>query len=172
MRHKSTSPPGEEDGLLSQQEIASPNGEDNQRAVRKRSLITHLHEWKVIYLIGLFMFLCDLGEGVRVAPEVEMLERLVCRKYFQAHDPNAISPNGKALDYLCKLDGVQSQLIELRGWLSLTRGVSQLLVVLPFRVLADHKGRRIVIALSLISLVLSGVWVVIVCEYSYALRQS
>lgn len=166
MVRKSTSPPGEEDALLSQEE-ADPQGQENHvnQSTTKTSDLTHLQEWKTIYLIGLFVFLCDLGEGIRVAPEVQMLEGLVCRDYFQTHDPITIL-NREVPQNPCKIDGVQSQLVELRGWLSLARGIAQLLVVLPFGVLADRKGRRIVIALSLISLVFSEVWVVIVCKYS------
>lgn len=124
-----------------------------------------------MYLIALFIFLNDLGSGLRVAPEVEMLEVLVCRKYFQTHDRKVFAQNGKVAEHFCEVDAVQSQLVNLRGWLSLTRGIAQLLVVLPFGALADRKGRRLVIALSLISLVLAEAWVVVVCEYSYTLKQ-
>jgi hypothetical protein len=156
----------EEEPLFPQEEATTAQPEDVQGTSWQQAISAHLTEWKIIYLIGLFIFLDDLGGQIRVAPEVEMLERLVCRDYYQRLHSNAIYRDGVAVEYLCKADGVQSQLANLRGGLSLVRGIAQLMVVLPFGLLADKVGRRLVITLSLLSLCLADGWIVIVCEYN------
>jgi MFS family permease len=128
-------------------------------------LAEHTRRWKIVYIFGLFIFVIDLGGNLNAVPQLRLLELAVCRRYYLHHDESLVDSHGNVDEAHCKLDVVQQELAMLRGWLTLLQGIVQMVTVLPFGVLADLKGRKIVIALSQFSLFLFELWIVVVCKY-------
>jgi len=55
----------EEEPLLSPDEAAAtPQGKWTQWIVRRQAIAAHLTEWNTVYLIGLFIFIDELGGQV------------------------------------------------------------------------------------------------------------
>jgi len=132
----------------------------------RQNLFEHWDIWGVVWLISIFIFIIDFGENLRIIPELRLLESALCRRYYLEHDNSLVDHNGDVDEKYCKIDVLQAELMMLRGWLSLMRGVTQIVFVLPYGVLADSKGRRLTIALSELGLLLSSIWTMVVCESS------
>lgn len=122
---------------------------------------SHWKQWKVVYLYSFFILVGNFGSGLRLAPELRLVELAVCRKYYLSHDPQKLNDHGNVPEALCKIDVVQSQLAMLRAYMSILNSVVGILVALPFGVLADIKGRRPIAALSSIGITLSKWWIML-----------
>jgi hypothetical protein len=120
-------------------------------------------QWKVVYLYAFFILVGNFGSGLRLVPELRLMELAVCRRYHLSHEPKNVDHYGNVPEALCKIDVVQSQLAMLRAYLSVLNSVAGMLVALPYGILADIKGRRLVAALSSISITLSKLWIILAC---------
>ncbi|QKX58861.1 uncharacterized protein TRUGW13939_05989 [Talaromyces rugulosus] len=127
-----------------------------------KSELNHWKRWKVAYLYAFFILVINFGSGLRFAPQVRLMELAVCRRYYFRYDPGRVDNHGNVSEALCKLNVVQAQLAMLRAWLSVFNAVAGILVALPFGILADTMGRRLVTALSLFSVTLSKAWIILV----------
>ena len=79
------------------------------------AFLDHWSRWRVIYILGLFVFIIDIPEYFRLAPFLRMFELGVCRDYYKVVDPRVIAPNGDVDEALCKLRAIQSRFATLRG---------------------------------------------------------
>ncbi|PMB64982.1 hypothetical protein BM221_009169 [Beauveria bassiana] len=107
----------------------------------------------------LLLLLCIMvGNGMTDTPLNEISEAIICRNIFgQVPDP--------ASDPRCKDSQVQSELALISGW-ELTFGLIPSLVVgVPFGLAADKYGRRAVILLTSVGVVLSTLLTIVICEY-------
>lgn len=59
---------------------------------------------------------------------------------------------------LCKLPPIQSTVAKLRGILALLEAVPGLLLAVPFGILADKKGRRFVLNICMVGILLLEIW--------------
>ncbi|KAG6354116.1 hypothetical protein INS49_005087 [Diaporthe citri] len=118
----------------------------------------HVQQWRTFYSCLLLLFLVDapmfMGEG----PRIRMLEMALCREYYQTRDPGVIGPGGTVPERLCKLRDIQSPLTRLRGFLGLLEGLPGLLFAVPYGILADARGRRLVAGACLLGFILRDVW--------------
>jgi hypothetical protein len=160
---------------------------DDRRSVKTRAsnavkaFLDHWSRWKVIYICGLFVFIIDIPEFMRVAPFLRMFELGVCRDYYKVVDPSVIAPNGDVEEALCKLGEIQSRFATLRGVLgaigplpgtSWSRSSTLLLrtdrkcigifLAIPYGILADRVGRRFVILLCCFGVVFAESWILFV----------
>lgn len=87
-----------------------------------------------------------------------MLEMGLCREYYQARDPDVVGPGGTVPERLCKLKDIQSPLARLRGFLGLLEGLPGLLFAVPYGILADARGRRLVAGACLLGFILRDAW--------------
>lgn len=85
-----------------------------------------------------FAFLVDVSFGLLLVPLVALYERAVCR-YLH---PNVPDPSR---DSICKGSDVQAELAYITGWGLALCLVPSLLVVVPYGALADRCGRRLVL---------------------------
>lgn len=76
------------------------------------------------------------------------MELAVCRQYYLNADPSRVDDHGDVAEGLCKLNVIQMHLVMLRAWLSLLTGLIGTLVALPFGILADTRGRKMVLGLT------------------------
>lgn len=127
-------------------------------------MASHWSRWKVVYLYGLFLLISTFGDNIKIGPEVRIYELLVCRHYLLEHDPSKVDENGNVEEKYCKLDVIQGELSVLRGWVFSWLLLVGMLVTIPYGVVADSMGRKIVMAASLISVTLPKTWIIIVCK--------
>jgi len=133
---------------------SSPSGSPNE---------SHWSRWKVVYLYCLFLLISNFGDNIKVGPEIRLYELLVCRRYYLEHDPSKVDNDGSVNESYCKLDILQGELSMLRGWLFSWLLLAGIFVAVPFGLLADSLGRKIVIGCSLISVTLTKAWIILVC---------
>jgi MFS family permease len=88
----------------------------------------------------------------------------VCRRYFLEHDPSKIDEDGNVEERYCKLDAIQGDLSVLRGWVFSWLLLVGTLVTIPYGIIADSVGRKVVVAASLISVTLPKAWIIVVCK--------
>ncbi|KAF4950153.1 hypothetical protein FSARC_13296 [Fusarium sarcochroum] len=118
----------------------------------------HFARWSTLYVCGLFILLVDVPNFMSEVPKLRMLELGLCRDYYAATDPSMIGRDGSIPEHLCKVREVQSALARMRGILGMIEGIPGLVLAIPYGLLADSKGRRLVTGLSLLGFVLRDLW--------------
>ncbi|KAI3392718.1 hypothetical protein diail_5275 [Diaporthe ilicicola] len=155
----------EESALLS----VPPPGTDQGGWPPNRSRISafrqHFHQWRTFYSCLLLLFLVDAPMFMAEGPRIRMLEMGLCREYYQARDPGVIGPGGTVPERLCKLRDIQSPLARLRGFLGLLEGLPGLLFAVPYGILADARGRRLVAGACLLGFILRDTWTFLVLYF-------
>jgi hypothetical protein len=99
-------------------EESNPPGTNDVPSTFSRLQLTrnHLHKYKALYIIGLFLFIVDIpGFSLEVA-ELGMLQIAVCRKYYsKLNGTKPMDWQGDIPEELCQIPAVQAELAELRG---------------------------------------------------------
>ncbi|KAM0227134.1 hypothetical protein ACHAP5_012239, partial [Fusarium lateritium] len=124
----------------------------------RSELPRHFTRWSTLYVCGLFILLVDVPNFMSEVPKLRMLELGLCRDYYAANDPSVIDRDGSVPEHLCKVREIQSALAKMRGILGMIEGIPGLFLAIPYGVLADSKGRRLVTGLSLLGFVLRDLW--------------
>ncbi|KAL7275200.1 hypothetical protein RUND412_001879 [Rhizina undulata] len=118
------------------------------------------------FLCALLVFVLDFSEYLRIASKTRLYELGACRDYYLLHDPGKVDARtGFVEERCCKVEEVQGRLAMLKGWAMFFDGVPALLVAVPYGILADRKGRRLVMFLTLTGQILAEVWILIVCNF-------
>ncbi|KAK2606486.1 hypothetical protein N8I77_005229 [Diaporthe amygdali] len=155
----------EESALLSVPPPGTDRGSWPLRRGRISAFRQHVQQWRTFYSCLLLLFLVDapmfMGEG----PRIQMLEMGLCREYYQTRDPGVIGPGGSVPERLCKLRDIQSPLARLRGFLGLLEGLPGLLFAVPYGILADASGRRLVAGACLVGFILRDAWTFVVLYF-------
>lgn len=94
-----------------------------------------------------------------------MLEIGLCREYYQSRDPGVIGPGGIVPERFCKLRDIQSPLSRLRGFLGLLEGLPGLLFAVPYGILADARGRRLIVSACLLGFIMKDTWTFVVLYF-------
>ncbi|KAF5720124.1 major facilitator superfamily transporter [Fusarium mundagurra] len=118
----------------------------------------HFSQWSALYVCSLFILLVDVPNFLSEVPKLRMLELGLCRDYYAVTDPSVIGRDGSVPEHLCKVNEIQSALAKMRGILGMIEGIPGLMLAIPYGVLADSKGRRLVTGLSLLGFVLRDIW--------------
>jgi hypothetical protein len=137
-----------------------PDGVSNKNWERIRtSLRKHWAIWSHMYVCGLFVLLIDIPNYMAQAPKLRVLELGLCRDYYALIDPGMIHDDGTVDEGLCKVTQIQSSLARMRGYLGMLEMIPGLLLAVPYGILADINGRRLVIGLCLLGCVLRDCWI-------------
>lgn len=143
--------------------------------------VAHWSEWRIVYIAGVFVLIIDLGAAVSPPATLRMLEAAVCRRFYATEDPGIMDVDEDIPESYCKLDPIQSELALVNGGIVACQsiiGISELsmyhggelrlllgmLSAIPWGVVADKKGRRLVIVIGIIGLLLFDGWYYFVCE--------
>ncbi|KAK7696911.1 hypothetical protein SLS64_014077 [Diaporthe eres] len=125
----------------------------------------HVQQWRTFYSCLLLLFLVDAPIFMSEGPRIRMLEMGLCREYYEARDPGVIGPGGTVPEHLCKLRDIQSPLARLRGFLGLLEGLPGLLFAVPYGILADARGRRLVAGACVLGFILRDTWTFVVLYF-------
>lgn len=147
-----------EDGERRVDTSASPDEASKPRESFTSSLKKHWALWSHMYICGLFVLLIDTPNYMAEAPKLRILELGLCRDYYASVDPGVIHDDGTIDERLCKVTQIQSSLARMRGYLGMLEMIPGLLLAVPYGILADVSGRRLVIGLCLLGCVLRDCW--------------
>lgn len=127
-------------------------------AVHSRKFATY-----VITICIISNFFVDVGDFLMRAPFIRILEAILCRQYWQEHDPSRFP--GEIDEKWCKVASVQAELSMLRGWDLLFSSLPTILLTLPMGIVADKYGRKMLLFVALSGLTLATAWMQIVGEF-------
>ncbi|KAM0486204.1 hypothetical protein ACHAPX_000908 [Trichoderma viride] len=112
----------------------------------------------VVVMCSLFIFMVELSMYV-TDPALQMImEDVACHNHFPDHKIGDF----KAEDARCKDAAVQGTLAMSRSWMMWATMFVPLLVQIPYGIVADNYGRRLVLFLGLLGNLLGSCWTVIV----------
>ncbi|KAF3937485.1 hypothetical protein ABW19_dt0204557 [Dactylella cylindrospora] len=109
------------------------------------------------YLTGLIILL-ELEEVVQSAPTIRLLELAICQRYYGDRGIDGPIDEG-----MCKIDDVQTQLAYIKGGQGFFEAIPTLLLAIPYGYYADKRGRRFVLFLTELGLILAMAWILLVC---------
>lgn len=154
-------------------------GSDDRSPVRRRRILQ-----KQILLLALVLVLLQLHLIFFSSASGELKLRQLCYVFYKDHDPDKLGPGGEFNTFDCYFEEpVLQQLRELLNW---DRGIASilcesvrttlrptrwglitatvLLIVFPYGMVADLRGKKRVIILALVGQLLSCLWTVAVGE--------
>lgn len=120
------------------------SGDDADAAYARRRVVTTTF---------VMVILVDLAGFFLEAPQTKILEGIICSRYY-----NAAAGAGAALsEHDCTIGPVQSELATVAQMLNTFNRLPGLLVAIPFGILADRYGRRLVLVLAILGALLQDV---------------
>jgi MFS family permease len=118
----------------------------------------------LVGLISVMVTFIDIGAYLAEAPQTRIFEANLCLSYYREQDPSVILGDGSIPERLCKVDVVQQKLASIFGWQEMFNALPAILLAVPYGTLADRVGRKWVFTASLVGLVLSFAWVLLICK--------
>ena len=128
--------------------------------------------WLPVILCTMILMLIDVGSFLAAAPQLRLFESIICRQYYHTHAPALLPQNGNVPENsmmpekLCKITPVQDAVAQLNGWQALFDNIPGLLFAIPYGVLADTFGRKVVLVMNIAGSSLATAWVLFVCKSS------
>ena len=109
--------------------------------------------------------LINLAVNIMMPALARIFESAFCSDYYSRHGNQILitNPGQPINESLCKLAPIQKQVATLRGSMEFWDGLPCLLFTLPFGILADSVGRKLLFRLNLAVIFLKHAWVVFVC---------
>jgi MFS family permease len=124
------------------------------------------HQKSWIFTVGLCIALItivDLGSYLFLAPQTRLYEDIACTRYYLVHDPSLIGIHGHVPEELCKVDDVQNKIALIFGWQEVWDAIPGILLAVPYGVLADKWGRKLVLSMGLVGIVVQQIWILFIC---------
>ncbi|PLB39661.1 putative MFS multidrug transporter [Aspergillus candidus] len=106
---------------------------------------------------------CDFGFYLTTAPQTEIFQDIICRNYMATLGKSSDTIPTEAI---CKSEPVQSELALVNGWKETSDVLPGILLAIPYGVAADRWGRKPVLLLGILGIMLGEIWVRVVCLYS------
>lgn len=108
------------------------------------------------------VFFIEIGDFMLKAPIMRTLESIICNSYYKSTLPvGMVLPDPIPEDH-CKIPIVQSQLAMLKGWDLTFSCIPGIIAAVPYGVMADKYGRKLVLMLALLGVLLSLFWVMVI----------
>ncbi|KAJ5162065.1 hypothetical protein N7492_007457 [Penicillium capsulatum] len=125
---------------------------------------------KLLILIacGIFLLAVDFGFFLSAAPQTAVFEKIICRDRVRSRQMLDATQKDHANDP-CKSDDVQGELALILGYKDGLDVLPSILLSLPYGVLSDHWGRKPVLFLGILGILLGETWVRLVCFWSNVL---
>ncbi|PYI01625.1 MFS general substrate transporter [Aspergillus sclerotiicarbonarius CBS 121057] len=117
--------------------------------------------WRPTIICLLVFLVMGIGTFISAAPQLRLFESIICQKYYQ--DSGGFPDASEIPEYLCKIEPVQAALAELVGWRAFFDNIPSLLLALPYGILADKYGRRLIMTLSFVGQLAGLAWVLVAC---------
>ncbi|KAK6819508.1 hypothetical protein PG987_015991 [Apiospora arundinis] len=142
----------------------SQERDDNQKtrrgAVPRRAVISALL---------ILLFLVNFSQSLSSLPLNRVIERRLCREYYEEHDRSRIGHDGTVPEEFCKVDEVQRGLAWIQGAVDTAWIVGDFVMTIPLGFMAEKYGQRAILWLNLLPRVWMLVWTVVVGYFEHAL---
>ncbi|KAJ5623363.1 MFS transporter [Penicillium lividum] len=152
----------ETDSLLNDRSSILSSGTDHVRPGPKVESPTH-GRLSVFVLCVLLVTIGDFGIFLVSLPQTRLYESIACYRYYEAHDPSRIGPGGSVLEKWCKIAPVQGEVAFIRGYELLFAAIPGVVLAVPYGLLADRWGRKPVVLMSIMGILLSMTFTLLVC---------
>ncbi|KAJ5167467.1 MFS general substrate transporter [Penicillium canariense] len=126
--------------------------------------------WRPAIFCTLIYLLMGIGYFVSAAPQLRLFESIICQQYYKDSDAFSAGKGNGIPEHLCKDGPVQAALAQLLGWQSFFDNIPGLFLALPYGILADRYGRRLVMTLSFVGQFAGMSWVMVVCWLGLPIR--
>jgi MFS family permease len=136
----------------------SPNQAHLISTTYRQLLRYHWKTWKPIYLCALFTLTVQLASELSAAPSLRMIELAICRHHYNMR--------GSIPNDLCSSDDIQRRVANFRAVLGTLETLPGLFLAVPYGMLADKKGRKLVITISMVGIVLTAWSALLVLYYA------
>jgi MFS family permease len=113
-----------------------------------------------LVIFKLYALTCLYGISFQVLSlaQTRIYESIYCCKYNPAWDQNSCAFNFVP-EHLCKTPQIQQGVSTLKGWLEFFDSLPGLILAIPFGVWADSHGRRKLLLLNIVLLVVKQLWI-------------
>lgn len=108
----------------------------------------------------------EVGFAFLEGPMVRIMEAIACRQHFLGADATKIGADGQVPEALCKITEVQAELAAVKGYHMFFDGTISALLAIPYGLLADRRGRKYTLALSLPGFGLNTIFTLAVLWFS------
>ncbi|KAH7356776.1 major facilitator superfamily domain-containing protein [Rhexocercosporidium sp. MPI-PUGE-AT-0058] len=141
-----------------------PSRQPLLRTPTTSSFIHHTHSPNVIIcILFTIVFVLGFGATMMAVPAMRLAENIICHHHYdKIQGPGHIGFEKKIDESLCKGDEVQKELNVIFSIIPVLEAIPSLVTIIPYGLLADRIGRKPVIILSLIGLLLNACWDIIV----------
>ncbi|GLA33908.1 hypothetical protein AnigIFM63309_003931 [Aspergillus niger] len=126
----------------------------------------HPHLTRVVVIIIICIFLLELGDYMMRAPFMRVLEDITCRKFygsttaFNSHVPRPIP------EHECKVAPVQAEIAMIKAWDNALSCIPAIFLAIPYGYVGDRYGRKIMLVLAVLGILLSQIWVQFVLYFN------
>ncbi|PWY83292.1 MFS transporter [Aspergillus sclerotioniger CBS 115572] len=148
-------PPSETTSLLA---------EHDEHPVQRKSATRRAH--RVLLYACLIAVTLDFGNYLSVAPQLQAFESIICQRLHP--ELFAYTPGGGlplVASPSCKSADVQGDLALLKGWMNTFDQLPGIILALPYGLMADRIGRKPVLAMSLLGIVMEEIAIRLICWY-------
>ncbi|KAJ5384098.1 Major facilitator superfamily domain general substrate transporter [Penicillium concentricum] len=108
----------------------------------------------------------EIGFAFLEGPMVRIMESIACRQYFAGVDPTKIGVDGQVPEAMCKIGEVQAELAAVKGYHMFFDGSLSALLAIPYGLLADRRGRKSTLALSIPGFGLNALLTLVILWFS------
>ncbi|KAJ5346313.1 hypothetical protein N7541_008795 [Penicillium brevicompactum] len=108
----------------------------------------------------------EVGFAFLEGPMVRIMEAIACRQHYLNADPTKIGVDGQVPESLCKIAEVQAELAAVKGYHMFFDGTICALLAIPYGLLADRRGRKSTLALSLPGFGLNTILTLVILWFS------
>ncbi|RDW89025.1 hypothetical protein BP6252_01057 [Coleophoma cylindrospora] len=117
-----------------------------------------------IFICVVLIVCFEIGFTLQVAPLNKVLESIICKNYFP--ELASLDLHAMADDQRCKSNDVQGTLATLRGWQLVTEILPGLLTTIFYGFLADKYGRKKILLVSVVGIILNFIAYAVICWFS------
>ncbi|KAL2687417.1 hypothetical protein Neosp_004978 [[Neocosmospora] mangrovei] len=107
--------------------------------------------------LGVFLFIIQFALSMGDLPSIRLMQDIVCKRHY------GITNHELLPEEECRGEEVQQELNTIMMGILISVTVSSVLVAFPLGILADRVGRVTILSLSILSMLLSQVYGMIVC---------
>ncbi|KAJ5788834.1 uncharacterized protein N7518_005845 [Penicillium psychrosexuale] len=126
----------------------------------------HPKKLLVSIVCAIFLICADFGFFMSTAPQIAVYEDIICRNYQDTLHRAGNETLSSPVSNPCKSEAVQGELALVIGYQSTFDVMPGLILSLPYGVLSDRWGRKPLLYLGILGILLGEIWVRIVCLWS------
>ncbi|KAM0262606.1 hypothetical protein ACHAQJ_001651 [Trichoderma viride] len=112
-------------------------------------------------LAATFLVLYAFADILKYISTLRLIELGICREHYLQNGPQPEDDYGSIPEHLCKLPSIQQRLAHLRGNLAALEAIVGLVFTIPYGLLIDRLGDRLVAGINVVGYLLSCAWIIV-----------